>query len=284
MESKNIEVYTSERLVRTHFERLGFSVIYEPEVGSKRPDFLLRKGDHDYALIEVENITSTPFIEELIVVDTIKALQSKINCAAKQLKYGKHLPCMIIVDGRGTMHMPDPIDVTQAMFGTEVFQVTMLNSGKIIEGMARASDGRMHRPGMIQPQNTTISAVGVWQNFIAIYEHSDDNWEGEELRLDTLPIWLRELNQLEWNSEDHSHLRRDRGEHIVVSVELLQIVLNPDARIPWPDDLRSPYDSVFEVSPNRRGVVRVIHGPTNAGIPQSYIFQDFDPFENVSGW
>jgi hypothetical protein len=157
--------------------------------------------------------------------------------------------------------------------------VATLRNGDVASGLARASDGRMQRPRMRQAQNTTISAVGVWQNFIAEYQLSDANWEGDVLRFETLPNWVNDLHKMEWNADDHSRLTRSRGDNLVVSMQLLQIVRNPDARIPWPDDLKSPYDSVYDISMNRMRVVRSYNGPSDMGIPKVNVYQDFEPDE-----
>lgn len=274
-------IKASEEDVRLHFERIGLRAEYEPTVGGKKPDFKLWQGDLARAYIEVESITSTPFTEaeDGVEVDPVTPLQHKIGCAAKQLKHGKDLPCMIVVDGRGTMHHLTPAEVVQGMYGTEVFLVAMDRSGQVRAGLARDNDGRMQRPGMRSPQNTTISAIGVWQLFIADLQLTDANWRGDQLLVDTLPRWALELDRMGLEGDELANLRRENGDCLQWRVQLLQIIRNPDARIPWPDDLRGAYDSVYDVTEDRMRAIRSHHGPTAMGVPPSCIFQDYDPYD-----
>ena len=273
--SRPCPIKSSEGRVKRHFELSGFQMEYEPEVGGRRPDFRIWKENNALAYIEVENITSTPFVTgQVVAVDTATPFREKINCAVKQLKFCKELPCMIIVDAPNTMHTLDPKDIVEAMFGTEVFRVSHYSDGSIRHGMDRAKDGRMLQPGWSKAYNTTISAIGVWQYFIAQFELEGGHWHGEDLNLNSLPAWLQCLIGLD--EEGDEEIKKSEGSFLRVGVRLLQILKNPEARIEWPNHIASPYDSFYTVDDRRLRPIRTLHGPSTMGVPKEAIDQDFE--------
>lgn len=229
-------------MARKHFERLGVRLEYEPVFGAKRPEFgILNANDEIEAVFEVKSITQPAFTEDMVRIDDAsKRFGKQIEKAREQARAAKSHPFLLMIDTRGTMMCPDESLICGGMFGTSVVEFTLYTDGSTTSMPTRAKDGKMRQPHWSTPQNTTISAVGT----LALRVLSCPVAVEGEVDSTMLPDWVRAAAA---QADATSGVGTFGGHRLFMChFEYMKLVLNRDARLPWPDHLIGPWDEVYE--------------------------------------
>jgi hypothetical protein len=232
MEAKN----ESEKIFEQYLDSNGFQGqwTYEPSLPgkSRKPDYMLSwKGNKCF--FEVKELRKKPNepTGKAMYFDPYPSLRSEIDEARKKFKEYKDYSCSLVVfnvDDRQARL--DPLTVFGAMLGN--LGITMdFNpvKGKVVAGTERnvfLDGGKMINDKSVQPQNTTISSIVVLQEFL-------DNIEvgkamQEEMKRQGREFTGPELVEVRMKIYESHHVR---------TVPRLVIMVNPFARMAFPNDL-----------------------------------------------
>ena len=269
MRSSNHPHKKDEWRVARCLDKRNFRFVEEPLLGGKRPDFgVLGSADNIVAAIEVETMTSSPFVEDQVVtVDTVSAIRDQIDHARNHFKGCKDIPCLLVICDFDTMHLTRPSEVAEAMLGSAALGVGLGADGSRRMGMVLADDGKVKRPRWRKAQNTTVSAVAVIRRLDVCCQLAIEHFESDRLVLKKLPGGMQAALVADGGPVPSEV---EPNKTLVAEVEHLRIVRNPYARLPWPDELIGDWDDVYEPTGSPIDIVRCIRcGSTNHGVPAS---------------
>ena len=256
MEGKN----ESEKVFEQYLDSNGFQGrwTYEPSIPgkSKKPDYMLNwKGNKCF--FEVKELRKKPNqpAGRAMYFDPYPSLRSEIDEARKKFKEYKDYSCSLVVfnvDDRQARL--DPLTVFGAMLGN--LGVTMdFNSveGRAVAGTERnvfLDGGKMINGKRVQPQNTTISAIIVLNEF-------RDNREREKALIEEMKKQGREFTV----AEKLDMRMRLCENHHVRNVPRIIIMDNPFARAAFPEDLfNGPFDERWRWRKDDGKITRVFVG------------------------
>jgi len=247
----------SEKVFEQYLDSNGFQGkwTYEPTIEGKRkrPDYLLNwKGEeHFFEVKELRKKPNEPTGPTYI--DPYSSLRSDIVKARKKFQEYKEYSCSLVVFNIDDKQFrSEPRDVFGAMLGnlglTMRFDST---KGKVIEGTEKnvfLNGGKMIDYKGKQPQNTTISAIVVLEEF-------RDNSEVEKA--------LREEEKKKSRKFTGPELVEVRIKlyetHHVRSVPRLIVVENPFAKKSFPEDLfNGPFDERWKWMEDLNGEIERI--------------------------
>jgi len=233
MENKN----ESEKLFERYLDSTGLQGkwTYEPSTPgkSKRPDYLLDHNGVQY-WFEVKELRKKPSepTKWPAHINPYSSLRAEIDEARKKFKEFKDYSCSLVVywidDVQG--RFLDAEHVLGAMLGNlDITADYDPAKGELVAGSERNAflgGGKMVNPRSGKPQNTTISAVVVLEQFL-------DNTELERVVSEEIKKHDKELSGPE--------LVKLRGKlyagHPIQTVPRIVVVENPYARIAFPADL-----------------------------------------------
>lgn len=254
MQKKN----KSERVFELYLNSNGYKAkwTHEPSISgkNKHPDYLLESNDEKsfFEVKELRKKLNEP-PEQTAFINPYSGLRAKINEASKQFKEYKEYRCSLVVfniDDRQARLRPNY--VFAAMLGDEGVEIDLdAAKGKVIEGsekLAFLDGGKMVDYKRKQPQNTTISAIVVLEEFT-------DNSEVEKTLIEEI-----KKRDKQFTVAEIANIRFDEG-HPVRSRRVPRVVVikNPYARIAFPDNLfKGPFDERWEMKDNK--IVRVFAG------------------------
>jgi hypothetical protein len=237
METKN----ESEKIFEQYLDANGFQDkwTHEPSIPGKhaKPDYLVHwKGDKCF--FEVKELRKKPNDPTRPAhIYPYQSLRSEINEARKQLKQFKEYSCSLVVfnvDDRTAILRP--IFVFGAMLGNLGLKMDFdPKKGEAVAGSERnafLNGGKMTNNKSRQPQNTTISAILVLEEFL-------DNTEIEKA------MRKEEAKQgKQFTGPEMIAIRMELyKDHPIVTVPRVVVIENPFARIPFPKDLfKGPFD------------------------------------------
>lgn len=151
---------------------INFEYEKSHESKSKRPDYFVHVGDKQY-IFEVKDIDPPNLRKDDRNYDVLAPIREKINRAAKQFKEYKKWPCCLVLYNNGNRFVPleDPLDMLGTMNGDPGATWNFdLSTDGLIPGTIRLTfgdNGKMIRPKLSEPQNTTISAL-ITLRYVAI--------------------------------------------------------------------------------------------------------------------
>ena len=265
----------AEEMVRQHFRRFGINLVDEPNLGGKLPDFgVVDSRGALEAVIEVESIVQETVDSGGVVcleaLEVIEPIRDQIEHARNHFKHARRLPCLLVIDASSSPFFhQDPSTLMEAMLGTEVFRVAVYEDGSSVGGLATASDGKVSRPHWRTPQNTTISAIGVFLTRAVQCQLTEHNFDGDGVSFDSLPSWMRAAVRYEAEPIPDGISGPCT---LVCNFPYMQVIKNPNARIEWPSHLIGPWDDVFAESDIVGQLVKLVsRGGESIGAPEEAI-------------
>ena len=254
MEIKN----ESEKIFEQYLDSSGFQGKweYEPTIEgkNKKPDYLLnwKGGKHFFEVKELRRKPNEP-TTRAAYINPYSSLRTEINEVRKQFKEYKEYSCSLVVfnvDDRQARLKP--IFIFGAMLGNLGLKMDYdHNKGEAIAGSERNAfldGGKMIDYKGKQPQNTTISAIVVLEEF-------RDNSEVEKA--------LREEEKKKSRKFTGPELVEVRIKlyetHHVRSVPRLIVVENPFTQKLFPEDLfNGPFDECWKWGEDLNGEIERI--------------------------
>lgn len=249
----------SEKIFEQYLDRNGFQDkwTYEPSISGKRkkPDYLLNwKGEEFF--FEVKELRKKPNepTTRTAYIDPYSSLRSEIHEVRKQFKEYKEYSCSLVVfnvDDRQARL--DPLTVFGAMLGNLGLKMDYdPNKGEAVAGSERNAfldGGKMINDKRVQPQNTTISAIVVLEEFL-------DNIEvekamQEEMKKQGRKFAVAEKLDMRMKLYESHHVRR--APRIVIMDNPFARMALPinlfngsfDERWRWREDLNGKVERVF---------------------------------------
>ncbi|MHC4706671.1 MAG: hypothetical protein ACYS8I_06250 [Planctomycetota bacterium] len=233
METKN----ESEKVFEQYLDKNGFQDkwTYEPSIPGKRkrPDYLLNwKGEEHF--LEVKELRKKPNEPTWpAYFDPYSSLRSEIDEARRKFKEYKGYSCSLVVfnvDDRQARL--DPLAVFGAMLGNLGLKMDYdPRKGEAVAESERnvfLDGGKMINVKRVQPQNTTISAIIVLEEF-------RDNREIQEALIEEM-----KKQGGKFTAAEKSDMRMRLYEnHHVRNVPRVVVMENPYARVVFPGDLFS---------------------------------------------
>lgn len=249
MEIKN----ESEKFFEQYLDSNGFQGKweYEPTIEgkNKKPDYLLNwKGEkHFFEVKQIEN-ESKDFL--------CSSVRGKIHGVRKQfIEYKEYCCSLVVFNCRGSQAVLEKGIIFEAMLGNlGISAVFNTEKGETVAGSERnvfLSDGKMINYKAEQPQNTTISAIVVLEEFF-------DNIEVEKAMKNEVKKHGREFE----GPELIAVRMKLQESHHFGNVPRVVVIENPFARIPFPKDLfKGPFDERWRLIEDQSGkIVRVFVG------------------------
>lgn len=255
METKN----KSEKLFEQYLDLNGFSGewTHEQSIQGKntKPDYLLVYKVQQ-CFFEVKELRKKP--NEPIgaaYIDPYSSLRSEIHEVRRQFKDYKEYSCSLVVFNLDDKQVRlDPLTVFGAMLGNlglagDFDPKKGGVSGQTIRNVF-SGDGKMINDKRRQPQNTTISAIVVLEEFL-------DNAEKETAMREEMRKQRRRFS-----GPELIRVRRElQKNHPITFVPRVVVIENPFARIAFPDDLfMGPFDERWCWSEKTGKVGRVFVG------------------------
>jgi hypothetical protein len=252
MQKKN----KSERIFERYLNSNGYKGkwTHEPSISgkNKHPDYLL-DSNGEKCFFEVKELRKKLHepAEWPAYIEPYSSLRVEIDEARSQFKEFKKYPCSLVVynidDKQARLR---PIYVFGAMLGNLGFVMRFDSTeGKAVKGTEKnvfLNGGKMLNKN--QPQNTTISAIIVLEEFL-------DNGEVEkalnkEVKKQGRRFAIEELLDIRMKLYKNNRVRR---------VPRVIVIKNPCARMGFPDNLfGGPFDERWEMQDGK--IVRVFTG------------------------
>jgi hypothetical protein len=232
----------SEKVFEQYLDSNGFQGkwVYEPSIPgkSKKPDYLLnwKREKHFFEVKELRKKTNEP-TTRAAYIHPYSSLRTEINEVRKQFKEYKEYSCSLVVfnvDDRQARL--DPLDVFASMLGNLGISADFdAEKGKTIAGSERTAfldGGKMINYKGKQPQNTTISAIVVLEEF------RDDSEIQKALKAE-----LKKQSKTLTLEEKVAINRKIVKNHHSSRVPRVVVVENPFARMTLLEDLfNGPFD------------------------------------------
>lgn len=245
----------SERLFEAYLWASGYLEFdFEPALSDSaaRPDFLLRReinGATESILFEVKEFqpTAADFHLGGGSYDPYAAIREKIQAGRKKFQEHKAHPCALVLYNAGKPLVDLRWEfIYGAMLGNLGYSMPFDPlAGRLVDKPVLrpvfTNGGEMHREKggeIIQPQNTTISAIVVLELLLV----------GKKRLEIEAAKGARELNRELKYTEYLDLVESSKGTERDISLRQLRTVtcLNPYRRIPFPQDLfRGPYDECY---------------------------------------
>jgi hypothetical protein len=250
----------SERIFEQYLDSNGFQDqwVYEPSMPGKRkrPDYLLNwKGEeHFFEVKELRKKPNEP-AGKTMYFDPYPSLRSEIDEARKKFKEYKEYSCSLVVfnvDDRQARL--DPLTVFGAMLGNLGIAMDFNSlKGMAVVGTEKnvfLDGGKMINGKMIQPQNTTISAIIVLEEFC-------DNREREKALIEEMKKQSRKFTVAEKLDMRMKLCKK----HPVRNVPRIVVIENPFARMSFPSDLfNKSFDERWSWRKDDGKITRVFEG------------------------
>jgi len=253
METKN----KSEEIFEQYLDSNGFQGewTHEPSIPGKRakPDYLLDWKGHK-CFFEVKELRKKPNDPTgAAYIYPYQSLRSEINEARRQFKQFKEYGCSLVVfnvDDRTAILRP--IFVFGAMLGNLGLKIDFdPKKGEAVAGSEKSAflnGGKMTNHRSNQPQNTTISAILVLEEFL-------DNIEVEKA------MRKHEAKQgKQFTGPEMIGIRIELyKDHPIVTVPRVVVIENPFARMVFPADLfNGPFDERWRWIKEQNGKIQRI--------------------------
>jgi hypothetical protein len=260
VETKN----ESEKFFEQYLDLNGFSGkwIYEPQMPgkSKRLDYLLTYNNQE-CFFEVKELTKKDNepVKFPAYIDPYISLRTEIHDVRKQFKQFRDYSCSLVVynidDKQARL---DPLTILGAMLGNLGFEMDIdALKGKAIDGTGKnvfLDGGKMIDGKRSQPQNTTINAIVVLEEF-----RNDSKIQKlikKEMEKQIKPLTPEEHFALVMKVIED---RPDSSES--QTVLRVRIVENPFARIIFPAGLFvGPFDEHWRWTKQNRALERIFVG------------------------
>ncbi len=253
VETKN-DKNDSEKAFEQYLDSNGFQGkwAHEPSITgkTKHPDYLLDFGGKKcfFEVKELRKKDNEP-TERAAHINPYSSLRKKIHelTKRKQFKEFKEYPCSLVVyniDDR--QFMSEPFWVFGVMLGDRGLAATYdHDEGKVVAGSIRnefLDGGKMIDPGSNKPQNTTISAIVVLEEF-------PDNTKIQKAFSKEIKKQGRKLTTVE-----KIGIRMKLCEHCPITrVKRVVVVENPYAQVAFPADLfNGPFDERWRLENDRQ--------------------------------
>lgn len=239
-----------EILFEEYLEIRGLKWDYEPEIGTKRPDYLVHAPQP--FVCEVEDLVGSDFEIETIEKSIqgqhsggacdppIDYVNRAIRRAAKQMKPAKgKFPCLALIHNEAIMPNIRESMITQAMFGIQKMFQNVGPDGATGELECNFTPEKRY---LTRTQNTTVSAVGVIEyvqpNISELKRLEDgviakvkgDQTAPDQFRQTAMKGWV-ELKSLYEQLEKEGKLAE-----LQRKVPRLLVYHNPWALLPFPTD------------------------------------------------
>jgi hypothetical protein len=159
-----------EALFEQYLQEMGYVYQFEKTFPgkTKKPDYSVQHGGE--FLFEVKDFEEAEPTLGFGAYDPYPLIRQKINQAREKFQEFKEFPCSLVLRNRGRalVHADSPHVMLGAMYGDAGFtfpiNVETGETGPLAPAFLRR--GKMIRPGVGTPQNTTISALITLRNYV----------------------------------------------------------------------------------------------------------------------